>query len=120
MRAKVLLLAFSALTFTIFLLAYAGTIPTAYKAIPFYDEIGHFVLYGLWAYLAANVFHRTIVQIGSVAIPLGVGMTVLVAVLEESLQITSYNRVFSLSDMAWGIAGISIACILYNLFERSK
>ncbi len=108
---------YTSLLLTIFLLAYLGLIPRGLKAIPFYDSLGHFVLYGTWGYLFGKVFSK-ILQIGSLKIPTGIFIVTIIAITEECLQSLSSVRTFSLFDLGWGILGIFFAYILLKLSKK--
>lgn len=108
---------YTLLLLTIFLLAYLDLIPRGLKAIPFYDSLGHFVLYGTWGYLFGKVFSK-IIQIGSLNIPVGILIVTFIAIIEECLQSLSSVRTFSLFDLGWGILGIVFAYILLKLSKK--
>ena len=102
---------------TIFVLAYMGHIPTKLNLIPFYDSIGHFVLYGTWGFLFAMAFSRPLAWVGKFAIQKGIFLVVPVAVVEECLQSLSPTRTFSLFDLGWGLLGITFAWLLANRIQ---
>lgn len=102
---------FTLLLFVMFLLgvsflAYLKLIPTEIKAIPFYDSIGHFVLFGMLGLIAHYAFNQKRVTVFRLAIPLGPLLAVTYACIDESLQIFSSNRTFDLGDLFFGILGI--------------
>lgn len=92
-------------------LAYTRGIPSEIAYIPYYDIIGHFVLYGIWAYLADRSLnsHR-IKELSTAALILSA-----ITILEEYLQNFSLNRTFSLVDLAFSLAGIWLAVNLHQL-----
>ena len=87
-------------------LAYANLIPRAIRFIPYYDSIGHFVLFGLLGVIAHYAFKRRRVPAFGRNIPLGPTLAIVFACIDESLQIFSYNRTFDLMDLFFGILGI--------------
>lgn len=105
---------YTCLLLLIFVFAYLRLIPTELKMVPFYDSIGHFVLYGIWGYLFAKVFDRQI-RLNILSIPIGVLITFGIAVVEESLQSLSSVRTFSLYDLGWGVLGIFLAGAITHL-----
>lgn len=117
MKWKIILFAYTFLLLIIFLLAYLGLIPTEIKFIPFYDSIGHFLLYGTWGYLFGRVFTEML-EIGLLKISMGVFAVYLIAILEECLQPLSSLRTFSLFDLGWGILGIFFAYIILRLNKK--
>jgi polysaccharide biosynthesis protein VpsQ len=114
MKWKPYLIVYTILLVSIFIGAYLQLIPTEIKAIPAYDSIGHFVLYGIWGYLFIKVFPRKV--FGSIS--LGALIIVAIAILEESLQSLSSVRTFSLLDLGWGLLGIFISWLLYCFEKR--
>jgi VanZ family protein len=94
MQWKVLLVIYSAFLLVIFLLAYLGLIPTEIKTVPFYDSIGHFVLYGILGYLSARVFNEPL-MVNKLAVQSGILIVIGVVILEEYLQSFSVVRTFS-------------------------
>jgi VanZ family protein len=115
MKEKQQLLIYSLFIVTIMVLAYLGYIPNdKLRVIPYYDLIGHFILYGLWGYFFALAFPRPVVTIGSVRIQAGILVITIIAIIEEFVQRLVPVREFSFFDMFWGIAGIAIACIVVN------
>lgn len=113
----ILFVSYTIFILAIFTLAYMGLIPLEISKIPFYDSIGHFVLYGLWAYFAGMAFSKKIF-IG-VSVPKGILIVLLIAILEESLQSLSSIRTFSLSDMYWGFIGIAVAFLVTKKTKTS-
>lgn len=114
MKPELKLALYSVFLFSVFLSAYLGFIPTELAFIPFFDSMGHFILYGIWGYLFAKVFDNAILSVGKFIVPAGVFIAIIIAVAEESFQAFFPTRSFSFFDMAWGILGISLACIIFN------
>ena len=90
--------------------AYQGLIPTEIDYIPFYDTVGHFVLLGLLSFL----FHRALNKKHIENIPIAPVIIMILAIIEESFQIFSPIRVFSLFDLSSNILGIW----LFYFFDR--
>lgn len=120
MKPNVKLVLYSVFLFIVFLSAYLGIIPTELAFIPFFDSMGHFILYGIWAYLFAKVFGHAILSFGKFVIPGGIFIVIIIAVAEESFQAFFPTRSFSFFDMGWGILGISLACIIFNRQKMGK
>jgi VanZ family protein len=114
MSSKLSLILYTAFLLTIFVLAYLRLIPTELNIIPFYDSIGHFTLYGIWAYLFARAFSQPVLLLGRFRIQLGIFIIIPIALVEESLQSLSRVRTFSLFDFGWGMLGILIAGIILD------
>lgn len=87
-------------------LAYTDNLPAYLGAIPHYDTIGHFVIYGIATYLGQRIFQRSAWRLGKFSIPLfplGFGI---VTVVEEGLQSLSPVRDFSALDMFMSLVGL--------------
>ncbi len=103
-----------ALSFFIFLLFVAfwadtGSMPTVFKALyafPNGDRLGHFMLYGMLAYLLMMAFPFSRVRVGRWALPLGIVLALGVATLEEASQLFIASRTPDLVDLAAGYLGI--------------
>lgn len=91
-----------ALLLGILVLAYLGNIPSFISAIPYYDKVGHFFLFGLCGYVLHRASGRKYFYIFPIAIVLFSGFTV----LEEGLQSFSGNRTFSFIDLLFSLFGI--------------
>ena len=90
-------------------LADIGSFPTHLKSVPYYDSIGHFLLFGIYAFLAQCAFKGK----KYFHIPLGTTLVTLYAIADELLQKLSPNRTFDISDLLCGLLGITVATILY-------
>jgi hypothetical protein len=110
---------YTAFILTVFLLAYLRFIPTQLNAVPYYDSIGHFVLYGTWGYFFARVFNRIVLRFDWIRVQFGILIIIPIATLEESLQSLSPVRTFSLFDLGWGCLGIMIACLIISMQEKT-
>ena len=120
MTKKLQLLAYTLLMAVIIFAAYKGLIPTKLHDIPFYDSAGHFVLYGLWGYFFGNAFSSPIFQRNNFNIQIGVIITVMIAIIEESIQLLFPVRSFSVYDLAFGLTGIGLSCIILNIESYRK
>jgi len=118
MSAKLQLLAYSALMGLIIFSAYAGWIPVRLHCFPFFDLVGHFVLYGFWGYFSGKAFPRPIFSFGRFKLQFGIAAISLVAITEEFLQQLSPMRSFSIADLGFGLFGIAVACTVLN-FKRN-
>lgn len=104
----------------IILQAYRGRIPAVIAMIPHYDTIGHTVLLGLGAYLLHRALNRRMFRVGPLQLPLGPALILLVAALEEALQMLSPLRTTSLVDLSADVLGISCAYLLDRLVQRAR
>jgi polysaccharide biosynthesis protein VpsQ len=115
MKWHYILIIYTIVLLSIFISAYCGYIPTQLNSIPYYDSIGHFLLYGTWGYLFAQTFSKPIFFIGRFGVQSGIVIAISIAIAEEALQTLSPLRSVSLFDLGWGLLGITIACIISNL-----
>jgi VanZ family protein len=86
-------------------LAYLGLIPHALKAIPYYDSIGHFILFGTLALVLDRVFGKKDVRLLGLRLPLALVSVALYAVGDEALQGLSSARTVDWRDLAAGLFG---------------
>lgn len=91
---------------TVIYLAYQKKIPSILAIIPYYDYIGHFVLFGLLFYLLHRAIKRFSIKLINHKTPLALLLISAFAIAEESLQIFSPNRTFDLLDLFLSLAGI--------------
>jgi VanZ family protein len=109
-----------ALLYIAFLLAIAywadtGSMPEVIKVLfrfPNGDRVGHFVLYGLLAFLLHWAFPRHRPRIRKWWIPLGSLVALAGAVLEEISQLFFVSRTADLMDLGCGLLGILFATLL--------
>jgi hypothetical protein len=99
---------FTVFIVTVFILAYLGLIPRKIKAIPFYDSIGHFTLYGLWALLLDQALGKRDAGVGKMCLPWAIIIMGGIATAEELLQALSGLRTVSIGDWSWGVTGITV------------
>lgn len=76
--------------------------------IPYGDKICHFVLYGLMTVAIEKLFNFK--QLGRGAI-----FALLFVIIEEFSQILFSTRTFSIADLFWSIAGVTIFEIIILL-----
>ncbi len=117
MKWNILLGAYSAFIAIVILFAYLSLIPTEIKVVPFYDSIGHFVLYGIWGYLSGRVLCKG-VFLGIMTVPAGLIVVSGIAVIEECFQLLSPVRTFSFIDLGWGLLGIGVSWGLLKLAKN--
>ncbi len=89
------------------ILAYLDAIPSVIKIIPYYDLIGHFVLFGFLGFTVSRA-------LGSARFPLGYGIVGIYAVCDEMIQMFSHYRTFDLGDLAFSLLGI----LSFTFFEK--
>ena len=85
-----------------------------------FDLVGHFTLYGIWAYFFGRAFTKTIFKIRQFSLSAGIAICASIAIIEESLQVVSPYRSFTLSDMAFSLLGILTAALYLNSFRVKK
>lgn len=103
---------FAAFILVITYLAYKDLLPKEIlKKIPHYDSIGHFVLFGMYAYLAQLAFKGK----KFLFVPIGAVLVAVYAVIDEYLQQFSANRSYDVLDLFFGLLGIVAAYIMYSL-----
>ena len=95
-------------------MAYANGIPSFIAAIPYYDKVGHFLLYGLLGYL----FYRTSGRKFVWGMPATIVIFSIFTIMEEFMQILSANRTFSGEDLMFGLLGIWFFFILDLIFTK--
>ncbi|MGC1244949.1 MAG: VanZ family protein [Spirulinaceae cyanobacterium] len=107
LSVKVLASIYGAILLTILILAYTGNLPTWLSRIPYYDTIGHFVLYGIATYLGHLVFkHRKLKLLGYI-LPLWPVLFGFFTIVEEFIQGFSPNRSLTVLDLVASLIGIS-------------
>lgn len=114
-----LILFFLFVTFVSFL-AYHQLIPTEIKLIPFYDSIGHFVLFGTLGLIAHYSFNRKRILIFGRYLPIGPTIVIAYAFIDESLQVLSPNRSFDLIDLFWGVFGVLTFLVISRFLREWK
>ena len=96
----------------VLVMAYSNALPAQLEYIPYYDKIGHVVLYGIAAYLEERlVRHRRIRLLGK-RLPLFVTLFSLFVVAEELVQYFSPHRNLDPGDLVMDAIGIAIGTAL--------
>lgn len=101
----VLLLFYTLFIAWILFLAYQHKLPLFFK-IPLYDKLGHFYLLGMLGYLTHRAINRRNINLGHWILPIAPCLVLLLATIEEGLQILSPYRTFSGIDWLLSCAGI--------------
>lgn len=112
---KVLALAFFAFLMGVAYWANTGSMPALLKAIyafPNGDRIGHFVLYGLLAYLLTAAFPFWRCKALGWMVPGGALLALGLATLEEASQLFMAARTPDLVDLAAGYLGIFASTLI--------
>lgn len=101
-------IAYFLMLMTISLLAYLAVLPTKLAAIPYYDKVLHFILVGSSSYIGQKALEGWgwKIKILPFVIPLVPISITIFATVDESLQILSPIRSFSLLDMSANLVGI--------------
>ena len=102
----IVLTCYVAILITISVLAYNHKIPAIITKIPYYDIIGHFLLFGIAALLANRALKRKVIKIFIIFVPLGPAIITLIVFTEEFLQRFSQYRSSSYTDLIADICGI--------------
>lgn len=103
---------------TIMALAYTNTLPTQLGRIPYYDKIGHCVLYAIAAYLGHRILRRRWVSPMGRSLPLFALAFSTFTVVEEWVQNLSPHRTLDLSDLFWSFVGIALGTWLAQRSAR--
>lgn len=91
----------------IMLTADFGLLPYAFlEQIPYYDTIGHFILYGIASFLSHRATGRKMLIIFNYPVPFGPFLFVGFTIAEEILQMILPNRTFSFLDLTASLLGI--------------
>jgi hypothetical protein len=97
--------------------AYTNHLPTGFlNTIPYYDKVGHVILYGIATYLGHRVWRRRFC-LGGVAWPLFPALFALFTLVEEGLQGLSPYRTLDGVDLICSLLGIGLG---YALASKSK
>lgn len=78
------------------------------------DKVGHFGLYGMFAFLGAQAWRRPL-RLRWGAVPAGVLPAVLLATLEETSQLFFATRSAEWMDLGAGLLGIGVAVLLVTI-----
>ena len=82
------------------------------------DKIGHFVLFGGLAFLAALGFPRRTEPLAGVSVPVSTMVIVVLVTLEEASQAWFPGRTASVFDLLASYAGIAAGVAAANLIAR--
>lgn len=96
----------------ILVLAYRNALPPQLAYIPYYDKIGHVVLYGIAAYLGERLVRHRQLRLLGVRLPLFVTLFSLFVVAEELVQYFSPHRNLDPADLVMDAIGIAIGTAL--------
>lgn len=88
--------------------AYIDLIPWQVRFMPFYDSIGHFILFGVVGLCAHYALRKRYTRVFGRSVPIGPVLAIIYACLDESLQVFSHNRSFDLGDLFFGVLGILV------------
>lgn len=111
MKRYLPLILFALFILLITILAYKDLLPKeTLRKIPHYDSIGHFMLFGIYAFLAQLAFKGNKVYF----IPIGAGLVAIYATIDELLQQFSVNRSFDIGDLFFSLSGVIIGWVIYR------
>lgn len=89
-------------------LAYTGNLPSQLAVIPYYDKVGHVILYGVAAYLGHRVLHRFTLRFGCYRLPLWILVFSGWTLAEEGAQFFAPTRSLDALDLVCSVFGIVI------------
>ncbi|MEL6657973.1 MAG: VanZ family protein [Bacteroidota bacterium] len=89
-------------------LGQAGFLAGRVRNLPFGDKMGHFLLYGMLAFLVNLAFSNARWRLAGWLVLKGSTLVVLFAVAEELTQIFLANRSFELVDILCDLLGIYV------------
>jgi VanZ family protein len=108
MKPKILALLFLLFILLVIVVADAGAMPPFLRAVydfPNGDKLGHFILYGILAFLLASAFPRP-ARLGRVSVPMVILALLIFAGLEEYTQQFFSTRTSDLIDLTFSFLGI--------------
>jgi VanZ family protein len=113
------ILAISFLLFLLLVVVWADLdrMPRLFRALCDYpggDKVGHFGLYGMFAFLGAQAWRRPL-RLRWGTVPAGVLPAVLLATLEEASQLFFPTRTAEWMDLGAGFLGIGVAVLLVTV-----
>ncbi|BDM82230.1 hypothetical protein AM10699_50940 [Acaryochloris marina MBIC10699] len=89
-------------------LAYTGNLPSQLAIIPYYDKLGHVILYGLAAYLGHRLLHPFTLRLGRYRLPLWVLAFSGWTLAEEGAQFFAPTRSLDALDLVCSVLGILV------------
>ena len=75
------------------------------ESIPGGDKMGHFILFGLLAFLVNLVMQASVVRFGSLTLLKGSALVMVIVIAEEVSQLLFVSRSIELLDLAAGSGG---------------
>ena len=116
------LVLFSSFLLAVFVAAYLRLIPTRLAYLPFYDTLGHFVLYGILAALLHLGIRSRAMRLPYLTreIPVAIIVTIALAVLDEALQSLSPYRSADLIDLTSDVIGIVLFVTVLNWVAKKE
>jgi hypothetical protein len=78
------------------------------ESIPGGDKIGHFILFGLLAFLVNLVMQASVIRFGRLTLLKGSALVMVIVIAEEVSQLLFVSRSFELLDLTADLAGIWI------------
>lgn len=121
-RLKWLTLLFILFMLGVILLADLGSLPSPVAMLyrfPNGDRAGHFILFGILAFLVNSAFPRQ-VRLMRANVFYGSLIIAVLAILEEISQLFLSYRTFDLIDLAFTLLGIASADWLVRLFHKQQ
>lgn len=116
-RWRLMALLYLAIFLVILVLAYTKNLPGYLNAIPYYDKIGHVVLYCVATYLGHRVLNYRHWRWGKWLLPWFPILFALFTLGEELVQGLSPNRTLDSLDLLFSGIGIVLG---YGLAQRSR
>lgn len=107
-RWRLLALIYLGIFLVILGLAYTNHLPPQLGRIPYYDKIGHGVLYAIAAYLGHRILGDRWWRLGRVSVPLFALLFGLFTLAEELVQGLSPYRTLDGGDLLWSFIGIAV------------
>lgn len=102
------------------ILAYLRLVPLEIKKIPYYDKIGHFMLFGTFAFLLDRALRQKNLKLGRISVSLAVVLVALYAAFDEVLQGFSLARSLDMTDFLSSFIGIASLVFLGRIFLESR
>ncbi len=100
--------------------AYLGRLPLWVQRVPHFDWLMHFLFLGSLGFCLHKALCERAFPVASWMLPLGPCLASVWSLCDESLQLFSPNRVFSMADMAANLLGIWLFFAVQLYFEKRK